>query len=75
MQLKQFPIFKTDEDAERFVDEADLSEYDFRGMIPLSEFNKKRLASEALPDPTPALGRLRQRPGRGNIPGAHGVRT
>jgi hypothetical protein len=27
--LKKFPVLLTDEDAERFVDEADLSEYDF----------------------------------------------
>jgi predicted DNA binding CopG/RHH family protein len=30
--LKKFPVLLTDEDAERFVDEADLSEYDFSGF-------------------------------------------
>ena len=34
-KLKQFPAFNTDEDAERFVDTADLSEYDFSGFVPL----------------------------------------
>ena len=32
---KQFPVFKTDEEAERFVDEADLSEYDFSQFKPV----------------------------------------
>lgn len=32
---KQFPILKTDEEAERFVAEADLSEYDFSGFVPM----------------------------------------
>lgn len=34
--LKQFPKFQTDEEAERFVEEADLSEYDFSGFKPMS---------------------------------------
>ena len=29
---KKFPVLKSDEDAERFVDTADLSEYDFSGF-------------------------------------------
>jgi predicted DNA binding CopG/RHH family protein len=33
--LKQFPVFKTDEDAERFVETADLSEYDFSQFKPM----------------------------------------
>jgi predicted DNA binding CopG/RHH family protein len=31
-KLKLFPRFESDEEAERFVDEADLSEYDFSGF-------------------------------------------
>lgn len=34
-KLKQFPVFRTDEEAEHFVDTADLSEYDFSGFVPL----------------------------------------
>lgn len=30
-----FPVFKTDDEAERFVDNADLSEYDFSGFQPM----------------------------------------
>jgi predicted DNA binding CopG/RHH family protein len=38
-KLKRFPIFQTDEEAEHFVDTADLSEYDFSGFVPL-DLNK-----------------------------------
>ena len=34
--LKKFPTFETDEEAERFVDEADLSEYDFSEFRPVN---------------------------------------
>jgi predicted DNA binding CopG/RHH family protein len=40
--LKPFPEFKSDEEAEKFVDEADLSEYDFSQFKPAHfEFAKK----------------------------------
>ena len=39
---KKLPKFKTDEEAEAFVDEADLSQYDLSGMKPVSfEFQPK----------------------------------
>ena len=39
---KKLPKFKTDEEAEAFVDEADLSQYDPSGMKPVSlEFQPK----------------------------------
>jgi predicted DNA binding CopG/RHH family protein len=39
---KPFPDFKTDKEAEDFVDTADLSEYDFSGFRPVRfEFDKK----------------------------------
>lgn len=42
MPLKPFPRFATDEDAERFVDTADLTEYDLSGFKPMHfEFEKK----------------------------------
>lgn len=41
-KLKQFPTFHTDEEAEHFVDTADLSEYDFSGFVPMHfEFTRK----------------------------------
>jgi predicted DNA binding CopG/RHH family protein len=40
--LKQFPTFTSDEEAERFVEEADLSDYDFSGFKPMRfELEKK----------------------------------
>ena len=39
---KKIPAFKSDEEAERFVDTADLSEYDLSGLRPVRfEFEKK----------------------------------
>jgi predicted DNA binding CopG/RHH family protein len=39
---KKIPTFKSDEEAERFVETADLTEYDLSGMKPLRfEFEKK----------------------------------
>lgn len=39
---KKIPTFKTDEQAERFVDTADLSKYDLSGLTPVRfEFEKK----------------------------------
>lgn len=41
-KLKLFPKFETDEEAERFVAEADLSEYDFSQFKPSPfEFDRK----------------------------------
>lgn len=40
--LKPFPYFATDAEAETFVDEADLSQYDFSAFRPMHfEFHKK----------------------------------
>jgi predicted DNA binding CopG/RHH family protein len=39
---KSWPLLRSDEDAERFVETADLSEYDFTQMKPMRfEFEKK----------------------------------
>jgi predicted DNA binding CopG/RHH family protein len=39
---QQIPTFKTDEEAERFVETADLSEYDLSGAKPVQfEFERK----------------------------------
>jgi predicted DNA binding CopG/RHH family protein len=41
-KLKPFPRFATDEEAERFVETADLSEYDVSGFRPMRfEFEPK----------------------------------
>ena len=39
---KKFPVFKSDKEAEDFVDTADLTEYDFSGFKPMRfEIEKK----------------------------------
>jgi predicted DNA binding CopG/RHH family protein len=39
---KKWPVLRTDEEAERFVAEADLTEYDFGEMVPMHfEFARK----------------------------------
>ena len=50
---KTIPVFKTDEEAEAFVDTADLSEYDLSDMVPMRfELRKKdRAVSLRLPEP------------------------
>jgi predicted DNA binding CopG/RHH family protein len=35
---KQIPRFGTDEEAERFVDTADLAEYDLKGGVPMDKW-------------------------------------
>lgn len=43
--LKELPEFKSDKEAEDFVDTADLSEYDLSGLKPVRfEFEKKAAA-------------------------------
>ncbi|WP_375661039.1 MULTISPECIES: CopG family antitoxin [unclassified Bartonella] len=34
-KLKQMPVFKTDEEAENFIDTADLTDYDLTGFKPV----------------------------------------
>lgn len=41
-ELKKLPVLRTDEEAERFIDTADLSEYDLSGFKPMRfEFERK----------------------------------
>tara|TARA_R110002020_G_scaffold78672_3_gene197689 strand:+ start:262 stop:522 length:261 start_codon:yes stop_codon:yes gene_type:complete len=50
-KLKPMPHFATDEEAERFVDEADLSEYDLSGFKPMkiSQDNPNSVYSLRMP--------------------------
>jgi len=61
--LKSFPRFDTDEDAERFVDTADLSEYDLSGFNPMHfEFEKKtRQVNLRMPEQLVAAVKARAR--------------
>jgi len=52
-ELKPLPALKSDDDAERFVDQADLSEYDLSAFKPARfEFEKKAArVNMRLPEP------------------------
>ena len=61
------PTFKTDEEAERFVDEADLSQYDLRGTFVRFELKRKdKTVSLRLPESL--LDAVRARAERDGVP-------
>jgi len=67
-KLKSFPRLETDEDAERFVAEADLSEYDFSEFRPMSfEFAPKSVQVN-LRMSTGLLERIKERAAARGIP-------
>ncbi len=67
-KLKQFPVFKTDKQAQDFVDTADLSEYDFSQFKPVHfEFDKKA-AQINMRVPPPLLDAVKTRAKARGIP-------
>ena len=65
---KKIPSFKTDREAERFIDTADLSDYDFAGARPVRfEFEKKD-ARVNMRLPRPLLDALKERAKQRGIP-------
>ena len=65
---KKIPTFKTDREAERFVDTADLSDYDLAGARPVRfEFEKKD-ARVNMRLPRPLLDALKERARQRGIP-------
>ncbi|MHA6770337.1 CopG family antitoxin [Sphingobium ummariense] len=65
---KPFPSFKTDGEAERFVDQADLTDYDLSGFKPASfEFAKKG-AQVNLRVPQPLLDAVKTKAKAQGIP-------
>jgi predicted DNA binding CopG/RHH family protein len=66
--LKKLPAPSTDEDAERFVDDADLSTFDLSGFKPMKfEFNKKD-ARVNMRLPEPLLAKIKARAEERGIP-------
>jgi len=64
---KTIPTFKTDEEAERFVDTADLSEYDLKGQFVQFELKRKdKTVSLRLPETL--LSQVRDRAARVGMP-------
>jgi predicted DNA binding CopG/RHH family protein len=66
--MKKLPELKTDNDAEDFIDTADLTEYDLSVLIPMKfEFQKKeRSITLRLSDPL--LEAIKQEATRSNMP-------
>jgi predicted DNA binding CopG/RHH family protein len=58
---KKFPDFKTDAEAENFVETADLAQYDFSDMVPMRFELRKKDKSVSLRLPEPLLEAVRQR--------------
>lgn len=58
---KKIPTFKSDEEAEAFVDTADLSEYDLSGARPVQFEFERKAARINMRLPTPLLDALKER--------------
>ena len=65
---KKFPDFKSDNEAEAFVESADLSEYDFSGMVPMRFELKRTDTSISLRLPEELLEAVRINAKRVGIP-------
>ena len=65
---KKLPELKTDNEAENFIDTADLTEYDLSGLVPMQfEFQRKE-RSITLRLSNPLLEAIKQEASRSNIP-------
>jgi predicted DNA binding CopG/RHH family protein len=65
---KKIPTFKTDEEAERFVDTADLTEYDLSGLKPVQYEFEKKSAQLNMRLPRPLLEAVKARSSARGIP-------
>ena len=65
---KQFPLLKTDAEAEHFVDTADLSEYDFSGFKPMRFELEKKTKQINLRMPESLVDAVKARAKERNIP-------
>jgi predicted DNA binding CopG/RHH family protein len=65
---KPFPEFKTDAEAEAFVDSADLSEYDFSDMTPMRFEVRRKDKSVSLRLPESLLDAVRKRAASAGMP-------
>jgi len=66
--LKPFPDFATDEEAEHFVDTADLSEYDFSEFRPMRFEFEPKAAQINMRVPQSLLDALKERARQRGIP-------
>ena len=66
--LRPLPVLKTDEEAERFVEEADLTEYDLSGFRPTHFEFQRKSASVHLRLSEQLLEAVKKRAARDGIP-------
>jgi predicted DNA binding CopG/RHH family protein len=66
--LKPFPTFETDQEAEDFVDTADLSEYDFSQFVPTKFEFRPKAATISMRVPTELLDAVKARASSEGIP-------
>lgn len=66
--LKPFPRFESDAEAERFVETADLSKYDFSGFKPMRFEVEPKAAQINMRLPQALLGAVKERARRRGIP-------
>ncbi len=64
----KIPTFTTDEEAERFVDTADLSEYDLTGFRPVTFEFQSKAAQLNMRVPQPLLDAVKERAKASGIP-------
>lgn len=67
-KLKSFPVFRTDEEAEKFVDTADLAEFDFSQFKPVRFEFEKKAAQLNMRVPQPLLDAVKNRAKARGIP-------
>ena len=65
---KKWPVLRSDEEAERFVEEADLTEYDFSEMVPMRFEFEPKAAQINMRVPQSLLDALKERAKRRGIP-------
>ena len=67
-KLKDIPDFKTDQEAERFVDEANLADYDLSGFKPMRFEFERKSAQLNMRVPEPLLEAVKMRAKSRGIP-------
>jgi len=67
-KLKPIPRFKTDEEAERFIEEADLTEYDLTGFRSVRFEFEKKTARVNMRLPAPLLDAVKAKAQARGIP-------
>lgn len=67
-ELKKFPVFTTDKEAEDFMETVDLSEYDFSGFRPAQYEFEAKTANISMRVPRQLLDAVKAQAGREGIP-------